>query len=47
MSTVFLKQHSMLDVFGALILNIIMYVIVYVPSWVKVPKEAKQEFSKI
>lgn len=47
MSTVFLKQHSMLDVFGALILNLIMYVIVYVPSWVKVPKEAKQELSKI
>jgi membrane-associated phospholipid phosphatase len=47
MSTVFLKQHSIMDVFGALILNIIMYVIVYVPVWSKLDREAKQELSKV
>lgn len=47
LSTVFLKQHSVLDVFGALALNIVMYFIVYVPSWVKVRKQSKQELSNI
>jgi membrane-associated phospholipid phosphatase len=47
LSTVYLKQHSVMDIFGALILSIIMYVIVYVPSWEKVTKESKQELSKI
>ncbi|MDD3173113.1 MAG: phosphatase PAP2 family protein [Herbinix sp.] len=47
LSTVYLKQHSVLDVFGALILNIILYVIVYIPSWVKVTKKTKQELSNI
>lgn len=47
LSTVYLKQHSVLDVLGALILNIIMYLIVYVPSWARVTKRTKQELSKI
>jgi membrane-associated phospholipid phosphatase len=47
LSTVFLKQHSVLDVFGALALNVIMYVIVYVPSWEKAVKRSNQELSKI
>lgn len=47
LSTVYLKQHSVVDIFGALALNVIMYVIVYIPSWAKVPKKTKQELSKI
>lgn len=47
LSTVFLKQHSIIDIFGALALNIIMYFIVYVPSWQRVPRKAKQQLSKI
>lgn len=46
MSTVLLKQHSILDVFGALFLNVIMYFIVYVPSWVKLTKKADQDCPK-
>lgn len=42
MSTVFLKQHSILDVFGGIALSIIMYVIVYVPAWGRESKLAKQ-----
>lgn len=33
LSTVFLKQHSVLDVIGACVLYAILYVIVYVPKW--------------
>lgn len=50
LSTVYLKQHSVLDIFGGLALNIIMYVLVYVPSWDKVLKpasKAEQELYKI
>ena len=47
LSTVYLKQHSVLDIFGALALNAVMYVIVYLPSWVKLPKKTKQELSNI
>lgn len=47
LSTVFLKQHSVLDIFGALALNIIMYVIIYVPSWEKAIKRSDQELSNI
>lgn len=46
MSTVFLKQHSILDVFGGIILSIIMYTIVYLPDS-KASKEAKQELSNV
>lgn len=46
-STVFLKQHSVLDVFGAVALNIIMYAVVYVPAWGRATKTAKQTLSKI
>lgn len=48
MSTVFLKQHSVLDVFGACVLSIVMYTLVYVPDWTKVFKPEKQpELSKV
>lgn len=47
LSTVFLKQHSVLDIFGALALNIVMYVIVYVPSWEKAVNSSDQELSNI
>jgi membrane-associated phospholipid phosphatase len=46
LSTVYLKQHSVMDILGALILNIIMYVVVYVPAWGKEAKQLKQELSK-
>ncbi len=44
LSTVFLKQHSVLDIFGGIALSIIMYAAVYIPSWGKV---TKQELSKV
>ena len=52
LSTVFLKQHSILDVFGGIILSIIMYFMVYVPAWGKEAKlvkskKAQQELSQI
>ena len=49
MSTVFLKQHSVMDVFGAFALSIIMYSIVYIPSWSKdkTSEAARQELSKV
>lgn len=46
MSTVFLKQHSILDILGALALNIVMYAIVYIPSWSR-SHERSHELSKI
>lgn len=46
LSTVFLKQHSVVDIFGAIALNIVMYVIIYVPAWGKEAKQTKQELSK-
>lgn len=46
LSTVFLKQHSVMDIFGALGLNIVMYIIVYLPSWTKQSKTTGQELSK-
>lgn len=46
LSTVYLKQHSVLDVIGALVLNTIMYLIVYVPAWEKILRSNKQELSK-
>lgn len=47
LSTVFLKQHSVLDIFGGIALSIIMYLLVYVPAWGKDSKTAKQQLSKI
>lgn len=47
LSTVFLKQHSVLDIFGALALNIIMYVIIYIPPWAKTEKSTEHEFSNV
>ncbi len=46
LSTVFLKQHSVLDIFGGIALSIIMYLLVYVPSWDKIFKQTEQELSK-
>ena len=46
LSTVYLKQHSVMDIFGALVLNIVMYVIVYIPAWGQVTNKSKQELSK-
>lgn len=33
LSTVFLKQHSIIDVIGAFVMAAILYLIVYVPKW--------------
>ena len=33
LSTMFLKQHSIVDVIGGFVLAIIMYLIVYIPKW--------------
>lgn len=44
LSTVFLKQHSVVDVFGGIGLSIVMYAFVYIPSWGKV---TKRELSKV
>ncbi|NLZ83100.1 MAG: phosphatase PAP2 family protein [Clostridiales bacterium] len=47
MSTVFLKQHSILDVFGGVALGLIMYVLIYLPSWGKEPKKVEHGLSNI
>ena len=47
LSTVFLKQHSVLDIFGGLALNTLLYFIIYAPLWAKFPKRAKQELSNV
>lgn len=46
LSTVFLKQHSVLDILGGVILSIVMYVIVYLPDWGKPSHETEHELSK-
>lgn len=38
LSTMFLKQHSIVDVIGGFGLAVIMYLIVYVPDWSKIFK---------
>jgi len=47
LSTVMLKQHSILDIFGALALNTIMYAIIYLPAKSKEAKRTQQELSNI
>lgn len=47
MSTVFLKQHSILDVFGGIGLGLIMYIIVYIPAWGSQTKNVEQGLSNI
>lgn len=36
LSTMFLKQHSVVDVIGGIFLSVVMYVLVYVVNWSKV-----------
>lgn len=43
LSTVFLKQHSILDGLGAIVLSILMYAAVYLPNWSKADKPVEQE----
>lgn len=38
LSTMFLKQHSVIDVIGAIIMAIVLYYIVYVPDWKRLSK---------
>ena len=46
LSTVFLKQHSVLDIFGALALSAVLYAVVYAPNRFKEAIKAKHELSK-
>ncbi len=46
LSTVFLKQHSVDDIFGAIVLSAILYAAVYAPNRVKDAVKAKRELSK-
>lgn len=39
MSTVFLKQHSILDVFAAMVLSLPLYLISYRPKFTNIPEE--------
>ncbi len=43
LSTMFLKQHSVVDVIGGIALSIIIYIIVYVPKWGKKPTSILDE----
>ena len=43
MSTVFVKQHSIIDVYFAIGLAVIMYLIVYVPNYERIFKKRKLE----
>lgn len=43
LSTVFLKQHSVMDGFGAIILGSIMYLLVYVPDYSKYFRRTTEE----
>ncbi|MCQ5081231.1 phosphoesterase, partial [Gemmiger formicilis] len=42
----FLKQHSVLDVFGAVIMAYVLYKVVYEPEKKMIPQLSKQKFSK-
>lgn len=42
MSTVFLKQHSVFDVISASLLASVMYLVVYVPDYVKIFEKKKE-----
>lgn len=47
MSTVFLKQHSIMDVLGALVLNFLLYAAIYfVPAKIKENQRAKRELPR-
>lgn len=46
LSTVFLKQHSVLDIFGALVLSTVLYAVVYTPNRFRLITRVKQELSK-
>jgi membrane-associated phospholipid phosphatase len=43
LSTVFLKQHSVLDIFGALALSAILYAVVYAPNRMWATTKTKQK----
>ena len=42
MSTVFLKQHSIIDVFCGLALSLVMYWISYRPKFERIPEQIKE-----
>jgi membrane-associated phospholipid phosphatase len=46
LSTVFLKQHSVLDIFGAIALSVILYAVVYAPNRLREAVKSKQALSK-
>lgn len=46
LSTMFLKQHSVIDVIGGFGLAAIMYAIVYIPKWEKATEQAPNNHSE-
>ena len=46
LATMFLKQHSVLDVFGAVIMAYVLYKVGYEPEKKMIPQLSKQKFSK-
>lgn len=45
LSTMFIKQHSVFDVSTALILGFLMYNLVYIRSWSKLPEKSTERFN--
>ena len=45
LSTMFIKQHSVFDVSTALILGFVMYHLVYVKNWAKLPEKSPEHFN--
>ena len=45
MSTVFLKQHSITDVIGGIILMAVLYILIYIPDYEKLLKRRRKNMS--
>lgn len=42
LSTVFLKQHSLVDVFWGLVLSVVMYLMAYLPKFERIPEQIRE-----
>ena len=45
MSTLFLKQHCVIDVIGSVGLMVILYILIYVVNYKKAPENQKETVS--
>lgn len=45
MSTMFIKQHSVLDVISAIVLSVVIYPLAYRTDWVELIEKAKNKFA--